>query len=61
LVSNPQHPQVNMGYFLTKKIRGNINKVTKFIEKPKVVKAKQIIKKKGYWILECFFLEKIQS
>ena len=46
------------GYFLTKKIKGNINKVTKFIEKPKETKAKQIIKKKGYWNSGMFFLRK---
>ena len=31
-------------------VKGNINKVTKFIEKPKEAKAKQVIKKK--WLLE---------
>ena len=30
-----------------KKIKGNINKVTKFIEKPKESRAKQVIKQKG--------------
>src|SRR6056300_1530204 len=45
----PTSPSSEYGYFLTKKIKGNINKVTKFIEKPKETKAKQIIKKKGYW------------
>jgi len=46
------------GYFLTKKVKGNINKVTKFIEKPNEKKAKQIIKKKGYWNSGMFFLRK---
>ena len=46
----PSSPSSEYGYFLTKKIKGNINKVTRFIEKPKEAKAKQIIKKKGYWL-----------
>jgi mannose-1-phosphate guanylyltransferase/mannose-6-phosphate isomerase len=54
----PTAPSSEYGYFLTKKIKGNINKVTKFIEKPKEVKAKQIIKKKGYWNSGMFFLRK---
>jgi len=54
----PTAPSSEYGYFLTKKIRGNINKVTKFIEKPKELKAKQIIKKKGYWNSGMFFLRK---
>ena len=31
----PKSPTSDYGYFLTKKIKGNINKVTRFIEKPK--------------------------
>ncbi|MDB3987140.1 sugar phosphate nucleotidyltransferase [Candidatus Pelagibacter sp.] len=54
----PTAPSSEYGYFVTKKIKGNINKVTKFIEKPKEVKAKQIIKKKGYWNSGMFFLRK---
>ena len=54
----PASPSSEYGYFLTKKIKGNINKVTKFIEKPKEVKAKQIIKQKGYWNSGMFFLRK---
>src|SRR5210317_21387 len=54
----PTSPSSEYGYFLTKKIKGNINKVTKFIEKPKEAKAKQIIKKKGYWNSGMFFLRK---
>lgn len=54
----PKSPTSDYGYFLTKKIKGNINKVTKFIEKPKESKAKQIIKKKGYWNSGMFFLRK---
>ncbi len=53
----PTNPSSEYGYFLTKKIK-NINKVTRFIEKPKTVKAKQVIKKKGYWNSGMFFLRK---
>ena len=35
-----------------------INKVKKFIEKPKEAKAKQVIKQKGYWNSGMFFLRK---
>ena len=42
----PSNPSTEYGYFLTKKIKRNINKVTKFFEKPKLSKAKQVIKKK---------------
>ena len=55
----PTEPSSEYGYFLTKKIKANINKVTKFIEKPKKNKAKQIIKKKAIGIRECFLFEKI--
>ena len=54
----PTEPSNEYGYFLTKKIKGNINKVTKFIEKPNKNKAKQIIKKKGYWNSGMFFARK---
>ena len=54
----PTSPSSEYGYFVTKKIRGNINKVTKFIEKPKEAKAKQVIKQKGYWNSGMFFLRK---
>ena len=53
----PTNPSSEYGYFLTKKVK-NINKVTKFIEKPKPAKAKQVIKKKGYWNSGMFFLRK---
>ena len=45
----PNSPTSQYGYFLTKKISKNINKVIKFIEKPKKNNAKKIVKKKGYW------------
>ncbi len=54
----PTSPSSEYGYFLTKKVKGNINKVTKFIEKPKEVKAKQVIRQKGYWNSGMFFLRK---
>ena len=38
----PTNPSSEYGYFLTKKVKKNINKVTKFIEKPKLSKAKQV-------------------
>ncbi|MDC0941214.1 sugar phosphate nucleotidyltransferase [Candidatus Pelagibacter sp.] len=54
----PTSPSSEYGYFLTKKVKGNINKVTKFIEKPSETKAKQVIKQKGYWNSGMFFLRK---
>jgi len=54
----PTSPSSEYGYFLTKKVKGNINKVTRFIEKPTEVKAKQVIKHKGYWNSGMFFLRK---
>ena len=53
----PTNPSSEYGYFLTKKVK-SINKVTRFIEKPKPAKAKQVIKKKGYWNSGMFFLRK---
>jgi len=54
----PTSPSSEYGYFVTKKVKGSINKVTKFIEKPKEAKAKQVIKQKGYWNSGMFFLRK---
>ena len=53
----PTNPSSEYGYFLTKKIK-NINKVSKFIEKPNISKAKLVVKKKGYWNSGMFFLRK---
>jgi len=53
----PTVPSSEFGYFLSKKINGN-SKVLKFVEKPNKVKAKKIIKKKGYWNSGMFFLRK---
>tara|TARA_B100001121_G_C18665769_1_gene611236 strand:+ start:36 stop:1226 length:1191 start_codon:yes stop_codon:yes gene_type:complete len=49
----PTMPSSEFGYFLTKNSR-----VTRFIEKPKETKAKQIIRKKGYWNSGMFYLRK---
>ena len=54
----PTNPSSEYGYFFTKKNKSNINKVTKFIEKPNIAKAKQVIKKKGYWNAGMFFIRK---
>ncbi len=54
----PNSPSSDYGYFITKKIKNNINKVIKFIEKPNHSKAKSVIKKKGYWNSGMFFLRK---
>ena len=53
----PSNPSSEYGYFTTKKVN-NINKVTKFIEKPSLKKAKFIIKKKGYWNSGMFLIRK---
>ena len=54
----PTSASSEYGYFLTKKIKGNINNVTKFIEKPKEDKARKIIRKKGYWNSGMLFVRK---
>ncbi len=54
----PSTPSSEFGYFLSKKNKGKIDKVTKFIEKPREAKAKKIINKKGYWNSGMFFLRK---
>ncbi len=54
----PTSPSSEYGYFLTKKISRNINKVVRFIEKPNTHKAKKIIKKNGYWNSGMFFARK---
>ena len=53
----PKNASTQFGYFLTKK-KGEVNKVTKFIEKPKLLKAKQIIRNNGYWNSGMFYLRK---
>ena len=54
----PTSPSSDYGYFISKKIKRNLNKVTRFIEKPKKSKAKKIIKQKGSWNSGIFFLRK---
>ena len=53
----PSYPASEFGYFLSKRIK-NKNKVTHFLEKPNVKKARKIIKKNGYWNSGMFFLTK---
>ena len=53
----PTMPSSEFGYFITKKVNGN-NKVSRFVEKPKEAKARQIISKKGYWNSGIFYLRK---
>jgi mannose-1-phosphate guanylyltransferase/mannose-6-phosphate isomerase len=53
----PTSPSSEYGYFITKKNK-KVNQVIKFIEKPNYLKAKKIIKKKGYWNSGMFFLRK---
>ena len=54
----PTYPSSEYGYFISKRNK-NINHVTKFIEKPGKLKAKIIIRKKGYWNSGIFFSRKI--
>ena len=54
----PSLPSSEYGYFLTRKTNNNLNKVIKFIEKPKINKAKKIIKRKGYLNAGIFFARK---
>ncbi len=54
----PNSPSPQYGYFFTKKISKNINKVIKFIEKPKIYSAKKIVKKKAYWNSGILFARK---
>ena len=54
----PTAPSSEFGYFLTKKENKKNNKVTKFIEKPNISKAKKIINQNAYWNSGMFFLRK---
>ena len=54
----PKSPSSQYGYFLTKKIQKNIDKVIKFIEKPNKNYANILIKKKGYWNSGILFARK---
>ena len=54
----PISPSSEYGYFLTKKNSNNLNKVTRFIEKPDKNRIKIILKKKGYMNSGMFFMRK---
>ena len=54
----PNTPSDQFGYLITKKIKNNLNKVNKFVEKPNLFNAKRIIKRGGYWNSGMFFLRK---
>ena len=54
----PFSPSSEYGYFLTKKISKNLNKVVRFIEKPNKNKAKIILKRKAYMNSGMFFVRK---
>ncbi len=53
----PNSPSDQYGYFLSKR-KKSLNFVSKFIEKPRKQKAKNIIKNGGYWNSGIFFLRK---
>ena len=53
----PKSPSDQYGYFHTKRIK-NVDRVSVFVEKPNISKAKKIIKKNGYWNSGMFFLRK---
>jgi len=55
----PSFPSSQYGYFLTKKNLNGVNKVEKFIEKPNIINAKKIIRKKAYWNSGILFGKKI--
>ena len=54
----PSFISSDYGYFVTKKIKNNMQKVVRFIEKPNKNKANRIIKQNGYWNSGIFFLRK---
>ena len=54
----PTTPSSEYGYFVTKKIKNNIQKVLSFVEKPNQTQAQKLIKQKGYWNSGIFFLKK---
>jgi mannose-1-phosphate guanylyltransferase/mannose-6-phosphate isomerase len=53
----PTNPSSEYAYFFTKKNK-KVNQVVKFIEKPSQLKARNLIKKNGYWNSGMFFLRK---
>ena len=54
----PTVPSNEYGYFLSKKENKNIHKVTRYVEKPNILKAKKIIRQEAYWNSGMFFLSK---
>ena len=54
----PISPSPEYGYFITKKISNNLNKVDRFIEKPNKNRARIIVKKRGYMNSGMFFVRK---
>jgi len=54
----PNSASSQYGYFLTKRNSEGLNKVTKFIEKPKIGHAKKVIKQGGYWNSGILFARK---
>ena len=53
----PNSVSDQFGYFISKKFK-EVNRVSRFIEKPNLAKAKMIIKKGGYWNSGMFFSRK---
>ena len=53
----PKSASDQFGYFLTKR-KKNLDKVYRFIEKPKLLMAKKLIKQKGFWNSGIFLLRK---
>ena len=54
----PNSASSQYGYLITKKTIKGLNKVTKFIEKPKLSYAKKILKMKAYWNSGILFARK---
>ena len=54
----PNSPSSEYGYFLSKKVSNNLNKVERFIEKPNKKKARIIVRKNGYMNSGMFFMRK---
>tara|TARA_Y100000996_G_scaffold121287_1_gene90908 strand:+ start:1510 stop:2715 length:1206 start_codon:yes stop_codon:yes gene_type:complete len=54
----PTNPNIEYGYLLLDKDKKGISKVKRFIEKPKLSKARKIYKKKAYWNSGIFFIRK---
>ncbi len=55
----PSSPSSQYGYLLTKKTSNKLNKVIHFVEKPRIAKAKKIIRQNGLWNSGMFLAKKI--